>query len=103
MASNNQYQREQCIKLIRIHNEQLIEFDTEAARKRQLLSYRHFRRIESLDDTVSYLTKALILRRQYVQIQRFKLRIQKERVALLMKQATELKELKSQLGIVRVF
>jgi hypothetical protein len=88
--------RGEVIKLIRTHQEELASYDKEAIDRRQRLGYRHFRRLESMGDDVGYVAKALVMRRQYLQIQRYKVRVEKKRMELLSRQAIELKELKSQ-------
>ncbi|SKB77297.1 hypothetical protein [Dyadobacter psychrophilus] len=82
------------VALMRRHQEILNNFDSEAIELRKRLAARNFRRIESLGDDTSFLTKANLMRKQFLQVQRFKVRLQKKRVELLLQHAAELKELK---------
>lgn len=86
--------RVEVIKLLRSHQEELAMYDVEAEMRRQRLSFRHFRTLDNLGDEVSYVKKALIIRKQYLQMQRFKTRLKQKRLELLLKQAQQLKELK---------
>jgi hypothetical protein len=87
--------RAEAIKLLRSHQEQLTDYDIEASERRKRLAYRHFRSLELLDDDAGFVMKALMIRKHYLQMQRYKVRLQKKRDELLSKQARELKEMKS--------
>ncbi|CAG5068054.1 hypothetical protein DYBT9623_00782 [Dyadobacter sp. CECT 9623] len=86
--------RQEIVKLLREHQAQISNYDKEAAERKQRLLYRHFRKLESIEEEGSFLSKALQIRRQHLQMQRYKLRIQRKRTELIFKQAIELNALK---------
>ncbi|WP_439559668.1 hypothetical protein [Dyadobacter sp.] len=96
MLSEGDIKRE-IIELIRKHQSQVSAYDHDAEEKKQRLSYRHFRRLEATADQMGYLNKALLVRKQHLQMQRYKVRLQKKRTELLFQQAIELKTLKLKL------
>ena len=82
------------IALMRRHLEVLNSFDFEAIELRKRLAARNYKRIELLGDDTSLFIKANLMRKQFQQVQRFKVRLEKKRVELLLQHAAELKELK---------
>ncbi|WP_157474682.1 hypothetical protein [Dyadobacter sp. Leaf189] len=82
---------------------QVSAYDHDAEEKKQRLSHRHFKRLEAIADQAGYINKALLVRKQHLQMQRYKVRLQKKRTELLLQQAVELKTLKLKLKRAQLY
>ncbi len=102
MLSEGDIKRE-IVELLRKHQIQISAYDADAEERKQRLSYRHFKRLEATADRASYIDKVLLIRKQHLQMARYKVRLQKKRTELLLKQAVELKALKLQLKKAQLY
>ena len=94
MTETATYQDEY-MKLLRMHQQQQIILESEAEKSRARVALMYIQEVEALDERVSFIKKALVMRRQFLELQRFKQQSKTEKANLKRKHMQEILDLKA--------
>ena len=94
MTETATYQDEY-MKLLRLHQQQQIQLESDAEKSRARVALSYVQEIEALDERVSFIKKALVMRRQFLELQQFKKKAKTEKANLNRKHMQEILDLKA--------
>lgn len=87
--------REEYVRLLRMQQQRQRQQESDSEQLKAQLGYKHLKELEALESDVSFIKQALVMRRHYMEVQNLKRQEKRERMELIHKHSSEIKQLKS--------